>query len=515
MDTTLTPARRNAVLGVMCLALLLVVASVASLNTALPSLSADLGASQTELTWIVDAYTLVLAALLLPFGALGDRFGRREALGAGLLLFLAGSLLPLAVDGTGWVIAARALMGVGAAAIMPATLSIITSSFPEEERPRAIGLWAGVAGAGGVLGMLASGTLLEAYDWRSVFVMNVGIGLVTLLALAVVPTSRDAHAGPIDGGGALTSAVGIGALVLAIIEGGEAGWTDPVTVTASVVALLALTAFVLVELRHPAPMLDVRLFRLRGFGSGSLSLTVQFFAAFGLFYLALQFLQYVYGYSPLESAVALLPLGAPLMLVAPSAPRLADRFGQRVVGSVGLALMAVGFLVLASLEPGTAYGVFAAGAVVLGTGMGLATAPATTAIVRSLPESKQGVASAVNDTTREVGGALGIAVFGSLLASRYTDEMSGAVGSLPPDAAGAAEGSVGGALKLAEQIGGPDGAALADAARQAFVDGHSMATLGGAVLLGIAAVVVALWSPGRVAPATDHDAAAAPVPVRT
>jgi predicted MFS family arabinose efflux permease len=340
-----------------------------------------------------------------------------------------------------------------------------------------------------------------------VFVLNVGMAIATLVVLPIVPTSRDPHAGRIDLAGAATSAVGIGALVLAIIEGGHAGWTDPITLVAGAVAVVSLGAFVFIELRHRAPMLDVRLFRLRGFGSGSLSLTVQFFAAFGLFYLALQFLQYVYGYSPLHSAIALLPLGAPLMLVAPSAPRLADRFGQRVIGSIGLALMAVGFAVLSSLEPGTAYGVFAVGAVVLGTGMGLSTSPATTAIVRSLPEAEQGVASAMNDTTREVGGALGIALFGSLLASRYTSEVAGAVAQLPPEAARAAEVSLGGALGVADQLGGPGGAALADAARRAFVDGHSTATLAGAALLIMTAVVIAFWSPGRMtAPAVrDHE----------
>ena len=308
--------RRN-ILIVVCTALALVVAAVASLNVALPELARDTDATQTQLQWIVDSYALVFAAFLLPAGALGDRFGRRGMLIAGLVIFGLSSMAAFWLDAPGWLIALRAVSGVGAALIMPVTLSTITSVFPPEERGRAVGTWAGVAGGGAILGLLVSGALLERFSWNAVFAMNVVLAVVALVGtIAVVPSTSDPDHAAIDPIGAASSALGLAALIFAIIEGPVRGWTDAAVVAAFAVGVAGLAAFVLWELRRDQPMLDPRLFRLRGFTSGTISITLQFFAAFGFFFVALQYLQSILGYSPLESGLAMLPMALALIATA-------------------------------------------------------------------------------------------------------------------------------------------------------------------------------------------------------
>ncbi|MBI1378206.1 MAG: MFS transporter [Frankiales bacterium] len=486
------PRRRRLVLVVVALALMMVVSAVSGLNVALPDLAVATGATQTQLQWIVDAYTVVFAGLLLFAGAVGDRYGRRGTLVAGLVVFGAAAAVALVTTDPQTIIAVRAVMGVGAALTMPTTLSIITTSFPEEERGRAVGLWVGVAGGGAVLGLFASGLLLQWFSWSSFFALNVTLAVLALAGtLAFVPGSRDDHPPALDALSALLSLIGVSGLVFGIIEGPTQGWGDPMVVGALVVGVVALALFVLRELRKDSPMLDPRLFTLRGFGTGSASLTVQFFAAFGFFFITLQYLQFVVGLSPLMSAVCLLPLPFVLIPLARQAPRLADRFGFRRIASLGLVSMAIGFLVISRIQVDLAYWLFAIGLVFFAIGMALAATPATTAIVRSLPAAKQGVASAVNDTSREFGSAIGIAVLGSVLNSAYRSGMTDAVAGLPDRLAQAALDSVAFVSYAPLDQLGPRGAALAAAAKQSFVDGVSAAVVVGSVVLLVAAAFVA------------------------
>lgn len=494
MSTELSPRRRILILIVVALALMMVVSAVSGLNVALPDLSASTGASQTQVIWIVDAYTLVFVGFLLPAGALGDRYGRKGTLIAGLLLFGGAAAGALAVSSPSALIALRAAMGLGAAAVMPSTLSIITTSFPPEEKGRAVGVWVGVAGGGAVLGLLVSGALLEFFAWNSFFALNVILAGVALLGtLLVIPASRDTDAPRLDPLGALFALLAAVGVVLGIIEGPDRGWGDALTVTGFAVGAFALVAFIAWELRREQPMLDVRLFRLRGFGAGSAVITVQFFGSFGMFFIILQYLQYVADLSPLRAALALLPLPVFLVPIARNAPRIAGRVGANRVLPLGLLLSAAGLAVLTTLSAHLVYWHLAVGLALFGAGMGLAGTPATAAIVSSLPEAKQGVGSAVNDLSREFGSALGIAILGSALSAVYRTHTASATHGLPPQAAEGAQSSIafvkglGGALTKY----GPQGQHLLDAARQAFVDAaHTAFFIAIGVLVGGAVFAV-------------------------
>jgi EmrB/QacA subfamily drug resistance transporter len=491
-----TQVRTGPVLAVVSLALMTVVSAVSGLNIALPDLARETGATQTEITWIVDAYTVVFAGLLLFAGAVGDRFGRRELLAAGLAVFGIAAALGMITDDPQLLIGVRALMGVGAAAIMPTTLSVITTSFPAEDRPKAIGVWVGMAGGGAVLGLFASGILLEFYSWSSFFGLNVVLATLALIGtLALVPGSVDPDRPRLDVVGGLLSLVAVASLVSGIIEGPEEGWTDPLTLGGIALGLVAAVAFVIWELRVERPMLDPRLFGNRAFSAGTLTVTVQFFASFGLFFVVIQYLQYVVGRSPLEAAVSLLPLPIVLIPLARNAPRLAARIGFRRVAPVGLVLTALGLVVLSRIEVDLAYGWFAVGLVLFAAGMGLAGTPSTTAITESLPHSKQGVASAVNDTAREMGSAFGIAILGSVLNQQYRDGMGEAVQGLPHAVAEGAEGSI--AFTQSDRLHqlGPVADQLVAAGRSAFVDGSSTALLVAAGIVAVTALVVARLAP--------------------
>lgn len=488
---------RRRILVTMCVALATVVSSVASLNVALPDLARDTGATQTQVQWIVDAYALVFAGLLLPAGALGDRLGRRRILLAGLAIFGLAALSAAFVDAPGALIAVRATMGLGAALIMPTTLSVITSSFGPGERDRAVAIWAGVAGGSALLGLLVSGAVLELWRWPSIFMLNVVLAVIAAAGtIRFVPAGRAAHRPPLDPGGALLSALGLAALVWAFIEAPQRGWGDGLVVAGFAAGVVLGAAFIVYELRRKQPMLDPRLFALRGFGAGSLSLMVQFFAMFGFIFVLLQYVQYVLGYSPLQAGVALAPMALVLIGVSSRVPGLIARFGVRRVGPPGLAIAGGGMAILSTLDAGASYWHLLAGLLVLGLGLALATTPATTAIVESVPEAKQGVASAVNDAAREVGGALGIAVLGSVLAGAYSSSLGDALAGAgaPAQAVARAQESLPAAMAVADRLG-PRGADLATAASRAFADGLSASLLVAAAVLVAGAIVVYLRGP--------------------
>jgi EmrB/QacA subfamily drug resistance transporter len=485
--TRTSPGRSHgSVLAVTCIALATVVSAVASLNVAIPSIARDTHATQSQLSWMVDAYSLVFAALLLPAGALGDRFGRRKALIVGLAVFGAGSVAAMCNSDAGWLIAMRAVLGLGAALVMPATLSTITSTFPPAQRAKAVGTWAGVAGASAILGLLASGLVLEQWSWRAVFAINVVLAIGAIVGtLRFVPESAESDAPGLDWTGALLAAVGLGVLVYSIIEAPTARWLSTQTFVGIATSFVLLAGFVGWELHTAEPLLDPRLFRHRAFAAGTLSITLQFFAFFGFIFLLLQYLQLVLRDSPLISALSLIPMTLGMMPAARViAPRLVARVGAGRTCAVGLVVAASALGWLSTLDASSSYWTLLIGIVPLGFGMGLAMTPATTAVTDALPAEKQGVGSAMNDLARELGGALGIAVLGSVLQSVYRGHLD--VHGLSASAADDARSS----LALAARLG-PD---VINSAQSAFVDGMQYALLGGAAAIVAAAVaVVALY----------------------
>jgi EmrB/QacA subfamily drug resistance transporter len=492
----------GALLALMCTALALVIGANSSLSVALPDLAADLGATQTELSYVVNAYALVFAALLLPVGFAADRYGRRGFLVAGLAVFGAASLASAHVSSPEAVIVLRGVAGLGAAAVMPATLSVLVDAFPPERRTFAVSVWAGVSGAGAMLGVLLSGVMLEFFWWGSVQVAyGVAAAVVAVAAFAVVSPSRNPSLSldPVGGGLAL---VGLSGLVLGVIEGPERGWTDPLTLTALVVGLLALAGFVRWEATADAPMLDVRLFRNPGLAAGSALVFLQFFAAFGFFFLAPQFLQFVQGHDALGAALRLLPLALGIGPASNLGPKLLERFGSRWVGAFGMGQMAVAFALFAQLGDGP-YWRFAAALVVFGFGFGLAITPGTQLIIDGLPADRRTLSAAVNDVTREVGGALGGAVAASVLVAVYGAQLT--TTGLPEPAAEAAEEGVAAALGVAGQLG-PQAAALVVSATSAFTDGYRVALLVGAAVLLAGAFVSGLVAP-RETPAPQDEPA--------
>ncbi|GHB80218.1 MFS transporter [Streptomyces umbrinus] len=491
-------ARRRLVLAVMCVALMMIVSMVVGLTVALPGIAGDTGASQAELLWIMNSYGLVFAGFLLPAGALGDRYGRKGMLLAGVLVFGAASAAAMWVDDPSVLILLRVVAGVGSAMIMPMTLSIVTTIFPSEERAGAVAIWSAVAAGGALMGLLISGALLEAFSWRSTFGVSAGLAIVSgVLVLAVVPTSKDPDETPVDVVGALLSVVGLVAVVYAIIEGPERGWTDLAVVVAAVGGAGALLAFVLWELRVEHPLLDPRFFRMGAFAAGSVVIVMASVAIFGLFFVMLQYLQWIKGYSPLVAGLALMPMTVAVALVSPAAPVLVRRLGLRVVMTVAMTIMAGGMGVLATLDKDSTYLPVLLGTSVVGAGIAMCLAPATDSIVASLPASKQGVASAVNDVTREVGGALGIAILGSAFNSGYRSGVGERSDSIPPESLAVVRNSIDAALAIADRIGGSAGARVADAAGYAFADGLDRAMLVAAAFVAVGAVAVLLLAPGR------------------
>lgn len=487
------PRQRLLILAAMCAGLVAVIASVSSLNVALQALAADLSASQGELLWVVNGYTLTLAALLMPVGAIGDRMGRKVVLVAGLVVFAGANAASSFAPDVETLIALRVLAGVGAAMIMPVTLSVITTSFPASERARAVGIWAGFAGAGGILGLFASAAIIDNSTWPWVFTVPLGLAVASLaLTFASVPRSREVDAAPFDRAGSIISVAAVGGLVLGIQEGPERGWTDMLTVTGLAIGIAATVAFVLVELRRSHPLLDVREFSNRALSTGSLNLFVTFALMFALFLVLIQLLQAGFGYSALRSAVALLPMALMMMPLSVVAPTIAQRVGYRATVATGMTLLSTGMILMALLaDLDSGYLSVLPGLLVLGVGIGLSMSPSTTAITDALPPEKQGVASALNDTVRELGGAIGIALIGAILNAQYRANIQDTADSLPPEIGERVEEGIGVALATAPQLG-PQAPDLIQAAQQAFLDGFRPALLVGAALGVTAAAFTAL-----------------------
>ena len=497
--------RRWLVLGVMCLSLLLIVMDNTIVNVALPTLQRDLDASTTQLQWVVDAYILVFAGLLLTMGSLGDRFGRRGALAIGLSVMGTASILSSFANSADQLIATRALMGVGGAMIMPATRSIITTVFTERrERAQAIAIWSATAGAAVAIGPVTGGWLLEHFWWGSVFLVNVPVVVVALvLGQLFVPTSRDPSAPPIDVPGALLSIAGLVVLVWAIIEG-PGGWTDPEILGAFALSAVLLGVFVLWERRARFPMLDMSFFRNPRFSAASGAIMLTFFAMFGSLFLLTQFLQSILGYTPLEAGIRLLPMAGVMLVISPLSAKVVERIGSKIVVATGLSVGAVGLVIASRLTADASYPEVLVALVVLAAGLALVMPPATESIMGSLPLAKAGVGSAVNDTTRQVGGALGVAVLGSVMSSTYGPRVTEAISGLPlsSEQATAIHDQIGAAMRAAAEIGGPAGRALADVASSGFADGMSTAFVIGAAALVLGAGIVALFLPAR---ARDHE----------
>jgi EmrB/QacA subfamily drug resistance transporter len=497
--------RRWWTLGVLCVSLVMIVVANASLNVALPTLVNDLHASASSLQWIVDAYSLVFAGLLLTAGSLGDRYGRRLALNGGLIIFGGASGLAAFAHSSSQLIAARAVMGIGAAFVMPATLSVLAHVFPPAERKQAIAIWAGFAGVGAALGGVTSGWLLEHFWWGSIFLTNVVVVAVALIAGAIlIPNANEDHEPALDLVGALLSIAGLGALVYAIIEAPTQGWMSAPTLGAFAIAVAILGAFSAWELHTPEPMLDLRFFRNPQFAAAASSITFVFFVMFGMIFSLTQYLQLVLGYGPLEAGVRMVPWAVVYMISARRSAGFVERFGQRAVVSIGLVVVAAGLAILGVSGLHSNYALLALSLVVSAAGMGMVTAPSTGAIIVSLPLNKAGVGSAVNDTTRELGGALGVAVLGSLIASLYRAHL--------PASAHSASASLGAGLEAAAKLPGPAGDALAHAARSAYVHAFDITMfVAVGVALIAAAVISRLLRPRPIASigATDLDAAAA------
>jgi EmrB/QacA subfamily drug resistance transporter len=494
-------ARRWQILAVLCTSLVIVIVGNTVLNVAIPTLQhpkglGGIGATNTQVQWLVDAYSLVFAGLLFTAAALGDRFGRKGALQAGLFVYIAGSVLGAFADSSAVLIAARAIMGIGAAFVMPSTLSILTNVFPAHERAKAIAIWAGISGAGAAIGPVASGLLLDHFWWGSVFLINVPIVAIALIAgYVLLPKSKDAGETPLDPVGAVLSIIGLSALVYAIIEGPRHGWLTVDSLLWFGGAALALCGFAAWELRNRHPMLDLHLFRKPRFAVASSGITLIFFAMFGTFFMMTQYLQGVLDYSPLGAALRLLPISFVMMAVAPQTPKLVGRFGADRVGATGLLLVAAALLGVYFLRVDSSYGQLIVTMCFMAGGMALTMSPMTNQLMSSVPRDRAGMGSATNDTTRELGGALGVAVLGSLLTSQYSSGVADAVADLPDDIRDIAKGSLGGVRGLISRGLLPADSPLVATAKRAFVDGFNTAALVASVVALCAAIAVKRFLP--------------------
>ncbi len=490
--------RRWWTLIVLCASLLVIGLDNTVLNVALPTLVKDLSASASELQWIVDSYVLVFAGMLLTAGSLGDRFGRKRALNFGMLVFVLGSFFS-AYSGSGaQLIASRALMGFGGAFIMPSTLSILTNIFPPKERGRAIAIWTATAGVAIPLGPVIGGWLLEHFWWGSVFLVNVPIIAVALIAgFFLVPESKDPEHASLDPIGAVLSIAGLGVLLYGIIEAPNYGWLSLRSWVAFVAGTLLLAAFALWERRNPRPMLNLRFFRNPRFSAASLSIALVFFALFGSMFFLTQYLQVVLGFSTLQAGIRITPVALGILIGAPASVRLVRLLGSKVVVAGGLSIVAIGLFIMSRATATSGYALIGFSIPIIGLGMGLTMAPATDSIMGSVPRANAGVGSAMNDTTRQVGGALGVAVLGSILSTAYSSRIGDVASALPPAQEAMVRDSIGAAAQVAQQVGGFDGNLLMSGANSAFIHGMDVTLVAAAGVALFGALISLAFLPAR------------------
>ncbi|MFE0452324.1 DHA2 family efflux MFS transporter permease subunit [Streptomyces sp. NPDC058914] len=494
--------RRWAILGVLMLSLLIVVLDNSILNVAIKTISTPapvgLGATQSELEWAINSYTLVFAGLLFSAGLLGDRIGRKKVLLGGLVVFGIGSALAAESGSPAQLIAFRALMALGAAFVMPATLAVLMNVFEREEQPKAIGIWAGGVGLAIAIGPITGGLLLDHFWWGSVFLVNVPIVIVAVaLMLWLVPDSRDPHPGRIDPVGVALSVVGLILLVYGIIKGGElADFTDPTVLTTITAGLLVLVAFVVHEKRSDHPSIDVTYFRNKVFSAAIAVIALVFFALMGVTFFSVFYTQSVRGYSPLQTGLLMLPLAAAQMVFAPRARLVVDRFGVKATTTTGMLVIAATLVAFATLEADTPIWILEVVFFFMGAGMAHIMTPTSVVIMQALPREKAGSASALSNTFRQVGGALGIAVLGSVLSTSYRGGIQDDLAALPAGLRGTAGESIEATLGVAAKLG-DRGRALVDPANDAFLHAMHVTALWGAGVAVVGAVVVGLFLPGR------------------
>ena len=483
------PDNRWMILGVMSLSLVIVMLNNVTLNVALPELSKDLKADNSQLQWIMDSYALVFGGTLLLMGALGDRFGRKGALQIGLVIVACASVwTALYAETSNQVIFARAAMGLGAALVMPSTLSVVLVVFPPGERGKAIGIWAAMAGIGAPIGLLVGGWAVENYDWQMVFLINAPVIVVALILGAIlVPRSKDATGKPLDWLGAFLSVVALGSLLYGIIEGPSLGWGDQNVLVAFVTFFITGVAFVQWQLKCEYPLLPMEFFSQRQYSIGLMAIALAMFVMFSFMFMQMLHFQLVRGLSPLEAAIRFFPLPLGLMPAAANSDKFVAKFGRRKVITFGLCLVAAGMMLFALVDRSTAYAQIAVTFALLGLGMGLTMAPSTTAIMEAIPHNKAGVGSATNDASREIGGALGIAIGGSILNQIYQSAL------VIPESLMAYKDVLMNSFPSAMRIGaenGADGALLIVSAQDAFVEGMVGSCYITAAVAVLAAIIV-------------------------
>lgn len=499
-------AKRKWTLGILSIALIIIGLDITVLNVAIPTLQRELNASASGLQWIINAYILVFAGVLLTMGSLGDRFGRRLAFQSGLVIFGLASVAAAFSETTTQLIIARAGQGIGGALIMPSTLSVIVDVFPRKERAKAIGIWAGVAAIGIPGGMIAGGYLLEHFFWGSVFLLNVPVVAVALIgSLFVIPESRDPNAKTIDIVGAVISMISLSALIYAIIEAPEKGWLSAVTLGGFAISIVFGTLFVWYERRQEHPMVNLNLFKNARLSAAVGAIGIAFMAMLGMMFMLTQYLQFVQGYSPLDTGFRMVPLAMGFMVGAPTSAILVSRFNSRTVMTAGMFIVAVAVGGMAVLDVETTFWVTGSLIFAMGLGMANTMAPATDSVMAAVPEAQAGVGSALNDTVRQIGGALGVGIFGSILSSIYASNMTSAVSGLSESAANAATNQIGAALQVASELETAVGEALVVASKNAFVEGTSTVYIIAGIVALIGTVLVWRYMPAYdLAPGTDE-----------
>ncbi|MBB5872065.1 EmrB/QacA subfamily drug resistance transporter [Allocatelliglobosispora scoriae] len=496
MQTSTSSPRRWWALAALALSVLVVGLDGTVLNVALPTLARDLGAGTDDLQWIIDAYLVVLAALMLPAGLLGDRLGRKKLLLTGLALFLGASLAAAFAGGTAALIAARAAMGIGAAIILPVSMAILPSIFPPDERGRAIAIWTGGTALGLPLGPILGGWLLEHFWWGSVFLINVPvIGLALVMATMLLPESKDPQGRRLDPLGVALAVAGLGGIVFGVIQAPADGWADPTVLATLIGGALALGGFVTLQLRSRQPMVELRLFRQPIFVWGTVSAAFVSLTLVGLLFVTPQYLQVVLGNGAFGTGLRLVPLIGGLLVGGLASERLTKRLGVRTVVSAGMLVLAAGFALGAQTTTTGGYAEAARWLTVVGLGIGLTLPPIMDAVLAAVPEEQAGAGSGLLQALRQVGGALGVATLGSLLSFAYARDLD--TSGLPAQAATAAEDSITGAVAVAQRLGDQ---ALLSSAQAAFIHGMNVVLVASAIGAVLGAILIAVFMPGRPAP---------------